>query len=266
MTAVAPIFVSHGAPTLALEPGLAGAMLADLGASQPAPRAILLASAHWEARGTAVTTTGQPSTLYDFGGFPAALYALRYPAPGAPEVARSAAARLTAAGFAVREDPTRGLDHGAWVPLMHLFPSALIPVAQIALSHGEGARRHFELGQALAPLTADGVMIMGSGSLTHNLYEAFRHPADAPADPTVAEFVDWIEARLQERDIPALLDYRNRAPHARRHHPTEEHLMPLFVALGAAGPEAILVRHAGGTSFGVLSMDAFAAHRASASI
>jgi 4,5-DOPA dioxygenase extradiol len=259
MTALAPVFVSHGAPTLALEPGLAGPMLAGLARRLPRPRAVLVASAHWEAPTAAVSTTLAPTTIHDFGGFPAELYSIRYPAPGAPEVARAAAERVRAAGLDVREDPVRGLDHGAWVPLLYMYPDASIPVAQLALVRGGGPAVHLALGAALAPLTSDGVLVLGSGSLTHDLARVFEHAPDADPDPSVAEFVDWITARLAAGDRSALLDYRRRAPHAVAHHPSEEHLLPLFVALGAAGEGARMRRVPGGTTFGVLAMDAFVA-------
>jgi 4,5-DOPA dioxygenase extradiol len=257
MTALPPLFVSHGAPTLALEPGLAGPMLAGLARRLPRPRAVLVASAHWQAPTAAVSTTLAPTTIHDFGGFPAELYSIRYPAPGAPEIARAAAERLRAAGLDVREDPVRGLDHGAWVPLRYMYPDASIPVAQLALVRGGGPAVHLALGAALAPLASDGVLVLGSGSLTHDLARVFEHAPDADPDPSVAQFVDWISARLAAGDSSALLDYRRRAPYAVAHHPSEEHLLPLFVALGAAGEGARLRRVPGGTTFGVLAMDAF---------
>jgi 4,5-DOPA dioxygenase extradiol len=259
MTPITPVFVSHGAPTLALEPGLAGPMLAGLARRLPRPRAILVASAHWEASTPVVSTTPAPPTIHDFGGFPAQLYAIRYPAPGAPEVARAAGRLIAAAGMTVREEPVRGLDHGAWVPLLYMYPDASIPVAQLALVRDGGPALHLAIGAALAPLAADGVLVLGSGSLTHDLARVFDNPPDTAPDPSVAEFVDWISARLAAGDVAALLDYRRRAPHAAAHHPSEEHLLPLFVALGAAGDAARLRRLLGGTTFGVLAMDAFAA-------
>jgi 4,5-DOPA dioxygenase extradiol len=255
---VPPVFVSHGAPTFALEPGAAGAMLARLAAGLPRPRAILIAPAHWEARAAAVSTTASPTTIHEFGGFPAVLYTLHYAAPGAPEIARRAAQLIAAAGIAVREDPERGLDHGAWVPLLHLYPDASVPVAEVALLHGAGPAAHVALGAALAPLAADGVLILGSGGLTHDLARVRGQEVDAPPDPSVAEFGDWMAGRLASADTEALLDYRRRAPHAARHHPSEEHLMPLYVVLGAAGASR-LRREPGGTTYGVLSMDAFVA-------
>lgn len=253
------LFVSHGAPTLALEPGVAGAMLATLARELPRPRGILVASAHWETPALQVGTSAHPATIHDFGGFPPALYALRYPAPGDPGLARAAAQLLVGSGLAVSEDPVRGLDHGAWVPLSLMYPAANIPVATISLWAGHGPAAHLALGRALRPLTEAGILVLGSGSLTHDLSRVWGQAPDAASDPSVVEFTEWVESRLADGDIDALLDYRCRAPQARAHHPTEEHLMPLYVALGAAGEGATLIRRPGGTTYGVLSMDAYVA-------
>jgi 4,5-DOPA dioxygenase extradiol len=256
---IPPVFVSHGAPTLAIEPGAAGAMLAQLAASLPRPRAILVASAHWEAGSAAVSTSAAPPTIHDFGGFPDVLYTLRYAAPGATDVARQAAGLLAAGGLAVQQDPGRGLDHGAWVPLRLMYPQADVPVAQVALVHGAGPAAHLALGRALAPLAEEGVLLLGSGGLTHALARLVWSDPAAPADPSVEEFAAWVERQLAEGDSDALLDYRRRAPYGAWHHPTEEHLMPFYVVLGAAGDPRRLRRLRGGTTYGLLSMDAFVA-------
>lgn len=253
------LFVSHGAPTLAIEPGTTGPMLAGIARELPRPRAILVASAHWEATGFRVGSVARPSTIHDFGGFPAALYQLQYPAAGDTELARAAARLIAAAGLAVTEDPARGLDHGAWVPLSLMYPAADIPVATVSLWHGQGPAAHYALGRALAPLADAGVLVLGSGGLTHDLSRVWGNASDAPSDPTVAPFAEWMATKLEHGDIDALLDYRRQAPHARAHHPTEEHLLPLYVALGAAGEAGRLTRRAGGTTYGVLSMDAYVA-------
>lgn len=250
------LFVSHGAPTFALEPGDAGQALLGLAARMETPRAILVLSPHWIRATTALTTHAQPETIHDFGGFPAPLYRLRYPAAGAPEVARRAQTLLAGSGIEVELDATRGLDHGAWVPLLHMYPKADIPVVQLAMPYGITARGMFVLGRALAPLRQDGVLIVGSGSLTHNLYE-FRGE-DGPAEPYVLEFAEWIAARLQAGDEEALLDYRRRAPHAERAHPTDEHLLPLMFALGAAGPAPTIQRFAASdVRYRMLAMDTY---------
>lgn len=248
------LFVSHGAPTFALEPGLAGASLMALGAELPRPRAIVVVSPHWTTRGgVGVTASEAPATLHDFGGFPPALYQLGYPAPGLPAMAEEIRRLLSAAGWSSLADPRRGLDHGAWVPLLHLVPTADVPVLQVSLPMPLDPLGAWQLGRALRPLREAGVLLVGSGSLTHNLYE-FR-AARAPVEGYVERFARWTAHALQAADLDALLDYRNRAPEAERAHPTEEHILPLFVALGAAGEHYALRVLEGGVQHGVLAMD-----------
>jgi 4,5-DOPA dioxygenase extradiol len=211
-------------------------------------------SPHWQTRGVRVTTTATPAVIHDFGGFPAALYHLDYPAPGAPAVAEAALALLADAGFAVAADPSRGLDHGAWVPLRYLFGRADVPVVQVSLPHDADATVALALGRALAPLRDRGVLIVGSGSLTHNLYE-LRRQVDDPGYAQV--FADWVHAAVLRRDVEALLDYRRRAPQAGRAHPTQEHFLPLLVALGASADDDRIDLLSGGMTYGVLSMDSF---------
>ena len=254
---VPPVFVSHGSPMLAVEPGAAGAMLARLGTELPRPRAVLAVSAHWEAPGPLVGAASRPKVIHDFYGFPRQLYELDYAAPGAPTLAFRAAELLREAGLAPRASDTRGLDHGAWVPLRYLYPAADVPVAQLAISPARGARFHLDLGRALAPLAEEGVLVLGSGGVTHNLGEFRGQPADTPAPDWVVEFGAWVAARLAAGDADALVDYRRSAPAALRNHPTEEHFLPLLVALGAAGVGARGRRVPGGTSYGILVMDAY---------
>ena len=263
MNSPSPLFVSHGAPTLAIDPGTTGPLLEQLGREHAGAGPILCVSAHWEAPVATVSTAAQPAIIYDFEGFPRELYRLEYPAPGAPVLATAVLARLTAVGIAARGDPQRGLDHGAWVPLRYLVPAANIPVTQLSLIRGGSTAQHYALGAALAPLLEAGVWLIGSGGVTHNLYEFGGHAPDAPTEPWASEFADWMTARAADGDLASLLDYRRRAPHAQRNHPTEEHLMPLFVVLGATGGRA-LARRAGGTTYGVFVMDAFEPAPASA--
>ncbi|NML62629.1 dioxygenase [Massilia sp. RP-1-19] len=259
MSTLPTLFVSHGAPTLAIVDSPANRFLRELGRTLPRPKAILVASAHWESRGgPAVSLATKPETIHDFGGFPAALFAIQYPAPGAPEVAARAASLLTQAGLAVAQSPTRGLDHGAWVPLHLMYPDADIPVAQISIVRGGSPAEHERIGRALASLREQGVLIIGSGSLTHNLYEFRGQPIDVPAPDWVSGFGDWMKARLDDNDLQALREYRTRAPHAERNHPTDEHLMPLYVAMGAAGDNARAARLHASYEYGILAMDAYA--------
>jgi len=249
------LFLSHGSPMFALQPGRLGPQLTALGSTLHGLSGVVVVSPHWQTHGVQVGAATRPDTLYDFGGFAPALNALRYPAPGDPERARGAAALLAAAGFPVALDPRRGLDHGAWVPLRYLLPEAQVPIIPVSMPVDLDVQGALRLGRALAPLRDQGVLVLGSGSLTHNLYE-FRQSVRDPEYAT--EFAHWVHERVQAADTPALLDYRRRAPHAERAHPTEEHLLPLLVALGAAATDAPALHIDGGISEGVLSMDGFA--------
>lgn len=249
------LFVSHGAPTLALEPGPTREFLAQLGAGLARPRAIVAISAHWETPAPVVSTASAPETIHDFYGFPDALYRMRYAAPGAPDVAAEALQLLDAAGLPASAMATRGLDHGAWVPLQLMFPQADIPVTQLAVQPRLGPAHHLRLGEALRPLRDEGVLIIGSGSVTHNLREFGGHGYDAPPPPWVSSFNDWLACALEAGRQTDLLDYRLLAPHAVRNHPTEEHLLPLFAAMGAAVPGTRPRRLHAGYTYGVIGMD-----------
>jgi len=251
------LFVSHGAPTLPLEPGDTGAAWRKLGEELPRPSAILMISAHWESRIPTVSRAVQPETIHDFSGFPAELYKLQYPAPGAPEMAQAAATALQQTGITVQLDDTHGLDHGAWVPLSLMYPQADIPVAQLSLQPDRDPAWHIALGRALRPLREQGVLIIGSGSITHNLRALFQHPPGVPAPEWVTEFCDWVAERIAAGDLDALSDYRTRAPHAVQNHPTDEHLLPLFVALGAADKIAGAAHLNRVVTYGMLAMDAW---------
>ncbi len=249
------LFISHGAPTLAIEDGPAHRFLKGLGRMLPQPRQVLVVSAHWETAEPAVSVGERPRTIHDFAGFAPALQEMVYAAPGAPGLGDAAARRLEAAGLRVRRDAARGLDHGAWVPLSLMYPRAEVPVAQLSIQPGEGPGHHLRIGEALRPLRDEGTLILASGSLTHNLAAAFAwQPADGVPD-WVTAFQAWIAGRVAAGDRDALLEYRSRAPYARQNHPTDEHLLPLFVALGAGSPswraEVVHSSH----SLGVLAMD-----------
>ncbi|MFZ5524220.1 MAG: dioxygenase [Pseudomonadota bacterium] len=251
------LFVSHGAPTLSLDPGDTGVAWRKLGEQLPRPSAILVISAHWETHIPTVSRAVQPETIHDFSGFPAELYKLQYPAPGAPEMAQSVVHCLQQTGIPVQLDDTRGLDHGAWVPLSLMYPKADIPVAQLSLQPDKGPAWHIELGRALRPLREQGVLIVGSGSITHNLRAVFKHPSGAPVPEWVTEFCDWMAERIKAGDLAALSAYRTLAPHAVQNHPTDEHLLPLFVALGAADKMAGTQRLNHVMTYGLLAMDAW---------
>ncbi len=251
------LFLSHGSPMLALEPSPAHDFLAQLGKTLERPTAILVASAHWETEHPELNAVAVNDTIHDFYGFPPALHAMRYPAPGAPAFAERVAATLRAAGLDARLDRERGLDHGAWVPLTLMYPAHDIPVLQLSLQSHLGPAHHLHLGRAIAGLGTEGVLVIGSGSFTHNLGRLRRGDPDGPP-PDVAAFAEWMHAALVERRTDDLLAYRNKAPYAAAQHPTEEHLLPLFVALGAADADAKVTRLHASTTYGVLRMDAYA--------
>ena len=255
MKSLPTLFVSHGAPTFALEPGLAGANLTALGRQLPRPQAVLVVSPHWMTRQPQATLSLRPGTIHDFGGFDPALYTLTYPAEGAHLAARRALDLLQAAGLSATPDADRGLDHGAWVPLMHLYPKADVPVFQVSLPVWLDADGAYQYGRALAPLADEGVLIVGSGSLTHNLYE-FRL-GDPRAEDYAAAFAHWVRDAVLAGDHDRLRRALELAPHARRAHPSTEHYLPLLVAAGAASKALPASVMEGGILHGVLSMDAF---------
>ncbi|MBI3479943.1 MAG: dioxygenase [Nitrosomonadales bacterium] len=249
------LFVSHGAPTLPIEPGETGAAWCRLGEQLPRPSAILVISAHWDTSIPTVSCAAQPETIHDFYGFPEELYRLRYPAPGSPDLAQAVVGALQQAGIAVQPHDTRGLDHGAWVPLSLMYPQADIPVTQLSLQSDQDPAWHIALGRALRPLREQGVLIVGSGSITHNLRAIFQHPRGKPAPQWVTEFCEWIAAKIAAGDIDALVAYRTLAPYAIENHPTDEHLLPLFVALGAAHDIRHSQRLNRVMTYGMLAMD-----------
>lgn len=230
--------------------------LRGLGGVIGKPAAILVVSAHWETGSPTISTAEHPETIHDFFGFPQDLYRLQYPAPGAPELARRIATLLEAAGFAADISAERGLDHGAWVPLMLAYADADVPVTQLSIQTRRGPAWHWRLGEALRPLRDEGVLILGSGSATHNLQEFGRHGRDAAPLAYVIAFNDWLAAAVAGGCRDDLIDYRSRAPEAARNHPTEEHLLPLFVAAGAGRSGRGARLHASYT-YGALAMDAY---------
>jgi 4,5-DOPA dioxygenase extradiol len=240
----------------ALEPGIAGPKLTALGQALPRPKAIAVISPHWMTRGAAVCTSPQPETIHDFGGFDPRLYLMQYPAVGGIEYAQSATKFLAKAGWNPVATDRWGLDHGAWVPLRYLYPQADVPVFQISLPQGLSEQLAFEHGLALSGLREQGVLIIGSGSLTHNLSEFRGQAADAPVQPYVNEFVGWVREAVAGGDAERLQRTRDTAPHAVRAHPTDEHYLPLLVAMGAAQGRPGRVID-GGVTHGILSMDSF---------
>lgn len=248
------LFVSHGAPTLALDAGETGAAWRKLADALPRPRAVLCVSAHWTTTAPMVSAPSRNATIHDFHGFPAPLYQITYPAPSDPALAERVARLLTDAGMATGIDRARGLDHGAWVPLRLMYPEADVPAIQLSVQPGRDAAWHYRMGEALASLRAEGVLILASGGAVHNLREIAWDGGPAPA--WAQGFDQWLAAALAEGRLAELIDWQ-RAPQARRAQPTDEHFLPLFVALGAAGKGARGERVHHGFTLGSMSMAAF---------
>ena len=265
-TTLPSIFVSHGSPMIALEPGAAGAFLQRLGPAIDAtfgrPRAIVAISAHTAARAPVLLAGAHHAAVYDFGNFDPKLFTLRYDAPGAPDLAGRAAELLRAAGIAPHVVPEGGLDHGNWTALRYIYPDADVPILPLAFVPNQSPAQQFALGAALTPLAAEGVLVLASGSITHNLRRVFDHglhdPGNLPEIPESRAFRDWIASRSAARDWDTLFAYRARAPHAADMHPTDEHLLPWYVAAGAGGRDAAPRRIHDGVTFGCLGMDAYA--------
>ncbi|AZC38949.1 DODA-type extradiol aromatic ring-opening family dioxygenase [Pseudomonas chlororaphis] len=248
------LFISHGSPMLALEPGASGPALACLAAELPRPKAIVVVSAHWESQDLRVSSNPQPQTWHDFGGFPAALFAVQYPAPGQPELAEQVAQLLRADGLPAQLDDQRPFDHGVWVPLSLMYPQADIPVVQVSLPSRMGPALQTQVGHALSSLRQQGVLLIGSGSITHNLRELDWHAGPESVEPWARAFRDWIIEKLAANDEAALHDYRRQAPNAVRSHPSDEHLLPLYFARGAGGDFSIAHQ---GFTMGALGMDIY---------
>ncbi|MEM7771547.1 MAG: class III extradiol ring-cleavage dioxygenase [Cyanobacteria bacterium P01_A01_bin.37] len=247
------LFISHGAPDLPIQTGATQDFLRQLPHMIPMPQAILVISAHWSTTDPTVSQAVNPKTIYDFGGFPEELYQLSYLAPGAPELADRVVSLLTQSDVPAHTHPSRGFDHGTWTPLVLAYPGAAIPVTQLSVQPHQSADYHFRIGQALTPLRDDGVLIIGSGAATHNL-RAFGIGHDAAPPDWVTAFDDWLAEAIALHDVQRLLNYRTLAPYAAQNHPTEEHLLPLFVALGAGGAGR-QIHH--GFIYGAFSMAAF---------
>ena len=245
------LFLSHGAPDLLTSEVAARHFLENLGDQVPAPKFIAVASAHWCTQRTAVDVSAKPATIHDFFGFGVDLERVTYAARGAPEAAKRTAARLRENGIAC-DERERGLDHGAWVPLSLAWPHADVPVFQVSLSPGLGPAHHLELGRALAPLAAEGGLVLGSGGAVHNL-----GALGAKEPPWSRAFDDWLVAAVESGDEEALVDFRERGPDAALAHPTDEHFLPLLVAFGAAGKGARGRTLHRSFTYGTLSMTSF---------
>ena len=247
------LFLSHGSPMHALQPGAVREVWQRIARELPRPKAILIASAHWETDIPAVTGATRPETIHDFYGFPRTLYKIQYPANGDPDLASRSVDLLNQSAMKATSDPVRGLDHGAWSPLLHMYPKADVPVVQVAVQTAFGTQHHIEVGRALAPLAKEGVLIIGSGHLTHNLRDRSE---GGPAD-YARHFQAWVKERIDRHALDELADYRKLSADGVRAHPTDEHFLPLFFALGAAAPGYKPERLHDGIEMGALAMDAY---------
>ena len=248
------LFISHGAPSIAIEQDDFTRAVASFGESLRGARAIAIVSAHWQVRTIRVNAVAHPETIYDFGGFSDELYKIRYEAPGDPTLAREIASLL--GGAALEE--TRGWDHGLWVPMRILLPDANVPIVEIAQPYPTTPAELLRIGQALAPLRDRGVAIAGSGGIVHNLRAIHLADKNAPVDDWAKEFDNWFATHLAARDFDTLTRYRDLAPHANLAVPTPEHFEPLFVALGASRETDLLATIYEGFHYGNLSMRTFA--------
>ena len=251
------LFISHGSPMYAINAAAAGDVWAALAKHMPTPKAVLMVTAHWETNLPMLSGNAKPSMIYDFGGFPEALYKINYPAPGAPDIAAKAQALLKGAGLTADIDGGRGFDHGTWVPLLKMYPDADVPIVQLSVQTAMNPRHHFDVGRALAPLTKEGVLIVGSGHLTHNLRDWMQSRGQTAPAPYAQKFQHWVFDHLAAHDVDALTRYRQQAPDAVRAHPTQEHFLPLFVALGVAGEDAQPERVFDGFEGNALAMDVY---------
>lgn len=254
--ATSSLFLSHGAPTIALDKGAYASALAGFGRSV-SPRSLVVFSGHFQASPPVrIASASRPTTVHDFSGFPEELYAIEYPAPGYPRLADEILALLEGTGRAARLDPTRGWDHGLWAPLRLMFPEAAIPIVEVSLPQGSSPEELLAMGAALAPLHEKGVLLVGSGGIVHNLARVRFGRVDV--DPWARQFDDWVAQALESRDIPRLTRYRTEAPHADLAVPTSEHFDPLFVALGYASPVEQVSPIYAGFEHGNISLQSFA--------
>lgn len=265
MAIMPTLFISHGGPNIVIDESPAHDYLAGLSQHLPRPKAIVVVSAHFETDGVAVVTDPAPGMIYDFGGFAPELYEMVYPAPGDPALADRVFGLLERAGLNPSKIARRGYDHGTWTPLKLAFPEADIPVVQVSVDPARDAAWHYALGRALSPLREEGVLLVGSGHITHNLRALFPvMRGGKEADPAMIEqvnsFTGWFADRFAEGDREAILDWKARAPYPAENHPTDEHLMPIFFAYGAAGENARAERAHASKQFGFFAWDSYLFH------
>ena len=258
MTTFPSLFISHGSPMTVLEDSRARRFLCGLGEEIGRPEAILMISAHWEYPVLAMTTADRLETIHDFGGFPQALFDCRYEPPGVGDLAERSAELFAGAGFQLHAEPRRGIDHGGWTPLILMYPEADIPTAQISIETPRGPDHQLAVGQTLAPLRDEGVLVIGSGSMTHNLRSLVRDEPDSDGVDWAIAFSEWVADALSEGRIDDLLDWKRQAPNALHARPSDEHFLPLFTALGAGGEAPNVERIHKSFTYGTQSMDCYA--------
>ena len=252
------VFISHGSPMVALERGPYAEALEKFGSSIN-PAAILVVSAHWdESLGIRIAAAQRPKAIYDFGGFPAPLYQMKYDAPGSPTLAARVEDALRESGFLASLDPQRGWDHGVWIPLRLMLPEARVPVVQISLPMSSRPEQLFKVGGALAQFRKENVLILGSGGLVHNLRQFRPDMKDGQVDSWASDFENWVKDAIHRQDIAALMNYARQAPHAALAVPTPEHFAPLFVVLGAAQAYTRVDSLFDGFQYGSISMHCLA--------
>lgn len=262
MSAMPTVFVSHGGPNVVTDSSEARDYLEGMAARWPRPAAIVIMSAHFETDGPTVVRDPRPPMIYDFGGFSPELYEMVYPAPGAPALAERVHGLLTDSGLSPDYADERGYDHGTWTVMRLAYPDADIPIVQVSIDPNRDAAYHHAVGRALAPLRHDGILLVGSGHITHNLREAIAvmlggQPSDDAIGDKVDAFVEWFAQTLGASDTERLLDWRDQAPFVADNHPTDEHLMPLFFAAGAAGEGAVAERAHASRQYGFFAWDSW---------
>jgi 4,5-DOPA dioxygenase extradiol len=245
------VFFGHGSPMNAITPNRYADAWRRMGAALPKPRAILSVSAHWYTRGTAVTAMEKPKTIHDFYGFPKPLYEVQYPAPGGPALA--VRVRDLAAPVDAQFDGSWGLDHGTWQVLMHAFPAANVPVVQLSIDGTKSGPFHYELGKRLAPLRDEGVLVIGSGNVVHNLRLMQRNP-DAPPYDWAVRFNDRVRALLAARDHAPLVAWESLGEDARLSIPTPDHYLPLLYCIALQAKDEKLEFPVDGIDIGSVGM------------
>lgn len=265
MNTMPTLFVSHGGPNVVIEPSEARDYLSSIGTMLQRPKAIVMVSAHFETDGPTVVADPHPGMIYDFGGFAQELYEIVYPAPGEPELAGRVADLLAEAGLSPHVADERGYDHGAWNTLLLAYPDADVPVVQLSIDPNRDAAYHYALGAALAPLREEGILLLGSGHITHNLraiFASIRHGQQPDPDlpGKIETFTEWFSDKFAKNDRDAILAWKTEAPFVADNHPTDEHLMPLFFAYGAAGdnPQAERAHHS--RQYGFFAWDSWLFH------